>query len=130
MGRCTLKAFSLLQNFCNNFELSAGTGLNQAWLKEGLHPKGNLVTVKKHKKLLQGAHSFFEEVDRIEFLNLDASEWIENNKEARFNLIFTDTWAGKFTDLEAVLEMVKPNHFLFNRKLKLPSPFHWSGYYK
>jgi predicted O-methyltransferase YrrM len=110
--------------------LSAGTGLNQAWLKEGLHPKGNLVTVKKHKKLLQGAHSFFEEVDRIEFLNLDASEWLENNKEARFNLIFTDTWAGKFTDLEAVLEMVKPNHFLFNRKLKLPSPFHWSGYYK
>jgi predicted O-methyltransferase YrrM len=99
-------------------------------VKRGLHPKGNLVTVKKHKKLLQGAHSFFEEVDRIEFLNLDASEWLENNKEARFNLIFTDTWAGKFTDLEAVLEMVKPNHFLFNRKLKLPSPFHWSGYYK
>jgi hypothetical protein len=37
-------------------------------------------------------------------------------------LIFTDTWAGKFTDLEAVLEMVKPNRFLFNRRFKLPSP--------
>jgi len=91
--------------------LGTGTGMGLAWLAEGLHPEGNLVTVEKDKKLLQVAHSFFEEDDRIEFINLDASEWIENNKEARFDLIFADTWAGKFTDLDAVLEMVKPNGF-------------------
>ena len=74
------------------------------------------------------AHSFFEEDDRIEFVNLDASEWIENNKEARFDLIFADTWAGKFTDLDAVLEMVKPNGFYLIDYLNYQA--HWPGYHQ
>lgn len=71
---------------------------------------------------------FFEEDDCIEFVNLDATEWIENNKEARFDLIFADTWAGKFTDLDAVLEMVKPNCFYLIDDLNYQA--HWPGYHQ
>lgn len=112
--------------FATVLELGTGTGMGLAWLAEGLHPEGNLVTVEKDKKLLQVAHSFFEEDDRIEFINLDASEWIENNKEARFDLIFADTWVGKFTDLDAILEMVKPNGFYLIDDLNYQA--HWPGY--
>jgi len=66
--------------FATVLELGTGTGMGLAWSAEGLHPEGNLVTVEKDKKLLQVAHSFFEEDNRIEFVNLDASQWIENNK--------------------------------------------------
>ena len=71
-----------------------------AWLAEGLHPEGNL----------------------------DASEWIEKNKEAPFDLVFVDTWAGKFTDLEAVLKMVKPNGFYLIDDLNYQA--HWPGYHQ
>jgi predicted O-methyltransferase YrrM len=101
--------------FATVLELGTGTGMGLAWLAEGLHPEGNLVTVEK-------------EDDRIEFVNLDASQWIENNKEARFDLIFADTWAGKFTDLDAVLEMVKPNGFYLIDDLNYQA--HWPGYHQ
>lgn len=33
---------------------------------------------------------------------------IEKNKHRQFDLIFADTWAGKFTHLNQTLQMVKP----------------------
>ena len=86
--------------FATVFELGTGTDMGLAWLAEGLHPEGNL----------------------------DASEWIEKNKEARFELVFADTWAGKFTDLEAVLKMVKPNGFYLIDDLNYQA--HWPGYHQ
>ena len=114
--------------FATVLELGTGTGMGLAWLAEGLHPEGNLVTVEKDKTLLEVAHSLFKEDNRIEFVNLDASEWIEKNKEARFDLVFADTWAGKFTDLEAVLKMVKPNCFYLIDDLNYQA--HWPGYHQ
>ena len=86
--------------FATVLELGTGTDMDLAWLAEGLHPEGNL----------------------------DASEWIEKNKEARFDLVFADTWAGKFTDLEAVLKMVKPNGFYLIDDLNYQA--HWPGYHQ
>lgn len=114
--------------FATVLELGTGTGMGLAWLAEGLHPKGNLVTVEKDKTLLEVANSLFKEDNRIEFVNLDASEWIEKNKEARFDLVFAETWAGKFTDLEAVLKMVKPNGFYLIDDLNYQA--HWPGYHQ
>ena len=36
---------------------------------------------------------------------------IEKNKHQQFDLIFADTWAGKFTHLNQTLQMVKPGRF-------------------
>jgi len=97
--------------FANVLELGTGTGMGLSWLVEGLHPEGNLISIEKDEKLLNIARSFFEEDPRIKLINEDASSWIERNLDERFDLIFADTWAGKFTDLESVLKMVKPNGF-------------------
>ena len=45
--------------FASVLELGTGTAMGLAWLAEGLHPEGNLVTVETDKNLLQGRHSFF-----------------------------------------------------------------------
>ena len=97
--------------FANVLELGTGTGMGLSLLVEGLHPEGNLISIEKDEKLLNIARSFFEEDPRIKLINEDASSWIERNLDERFDLIFADTWAGKFTDLESVLKMVKPNGF-------------------
>lgn len=98
-----------------------------AWLLEGLHPEGNLITVEKDKILLEVAHSLLKEGNRIEFVNLNAYEWIEKNKESPFDLVFADTWTGKFTYLEAVLRMVKPNGFYLIDDFNYQA--HWPGYH-
>jgi predicted O-methyltransferase YrrM len=61
-------------------------------------------------------------------INEDASSWIENNLEQRFDLIFADTWAGKFSDLEYVLQMVKPNGFYLIDDLNYQA--HWPVYHQ
>jgi predicted O-methyltransferase YrrM len=99
-----------------------------SWLVEGLHPEGCLISVEKDEKLLNIARSFFEDDSRIKLINEDASSWIENNLEQRFDLIFADTWAGKFSDLESVLQMVKPNGFYLIDDLNYQA--HWPGYHQ
>jgi predicted O-methyltransferase YrrM len=114
--------------FAKVLELGTGTGMGLAWLAKGLHPQGRLITVEKNKTLIDVAREFFNEDERIEFVNLDAAEWIAANKGERFDLIFADTWAGKFTDLKAVLTMVKPNGFYLIDDLNYQA--HWPGYHQ
>jgi predicted O-methyltransferase YrrM len=114
--------------FAKVLELGTGTGMGLSWLVEGLHPEGCLISVEKDEKLLNIARSFFEDDSRIKLINEDASSWIENNLEQRFDLIFADTWAGKFSDLESVLQMVKPNGFYLIDDLNYQA--HWPGYHQ
>jgi predicted O-methyltransferase YrrM len=114
--------------FAKVLELGTGTGMGLTWLAEGLHPEGTLISVEKDSKLLHVARSFFGDDPRIELVNQEASEWIKNNLEKRFDLIFADTWAGKFSDLESVLNMVKPNGFYLIDDLNYQA--HWPGYHQ
>ena len=41
----------------------------------------------------------------------DAHLWVYKNQYRRFDLIFADTWTGKFTDLNLVLNMIKADGF-------------------
>ena len=109
-------------------ELGTGTGMCLSWIAEGLHPEGSLVSVEKDEKLLNVARMFFEDDPRIELVHQDASSWIEENRDAQFDVIFADTWAGKFTDLDAILKMVKTNGFYLIDDLNYQA--HWPGYHQ
>ncbi len=93
-------------------ELGTGTGMGLAWLIEGLDAQGQITTIEKDEKLIQIVQSYFQEEERIHFINEDANQWILKNNNLQFDLIFADTWAGKFSDLDTVLKMVKPNGFI------------------
>lgn len=45
---------------------------------------------------------------RIEFVVADSGEFIQANLERRYDLIFADTWPGKFYLVDETLAMVKP----------------------
>lgn len=92
-------------------ELGTGTGLVLAWILDGLHSKGKIISIENNPQYIEVAHSFFDKESRINIVQEDAKVWIEKNKHLQFDLIFADTWAGKFTDLDQTLEMVKPGGF-------------------
>lgn len=92
-------------------ELGTGTGLALSWILDGLGEKGVVVSVEKEAQYLELAASFFGEDSRLQLVHQDAHLWVNENKTARFDLIFADTWTGKFTELETVLNMVKPGGF-------------------
>jgi len=104
-------------------ELGTGTGMGLAWIVDGLDTEGELISVEKDPTLLDIARQFFGEDPRIQLVNEEASSWIEAHKDLQFDLIFADTWAGKFSDLELVLNMVKPNGFYLIDDLNYQA--HW-----
>lgn len=105
-------------------ELGTGTGLALSWILDSLDDKGCLVSIKKNDKYLNIAASFFGKDPRVELIHQDAAFWIDFNKNNQFDLIFADTWVGKFTHLDLVLAMVKPGGFYvvddLNRQLNWP----------
>lgn len=102
-------------------ELGTGTGLSLCWIIEALGKKGSVISIEKEQDYLKIAATFFGNDSRVQLIHQDAHLWIQENKGAQFDLIFADTWAGKFTDLEAVLAMVKPGGFYLVDDLKFQS---------
>lgn len=45
-----------------------------AWLIEGLDAQGQITTIEKDEKLIQIAQSYFQEEERIHFINEDANQ--------------------------------------------------------
>ena len=92
--------------------------------RNGLGAKGVVVSFEKEAQYLKLAASFFWEDLRLQLVYQNAHLWVNENKKARFDLIFADTWTGKFTELETVLDMVKPGGFYvlddFNQQTDWP----------
>ena len=55
-------------------ELGTGTGMGLAWFIEGLDAQGQITTIEKDEKLIQIAQSYFQEEERIHFINEDANQ--------------------------------------------------------
>ena len=92
-------------------ELGTGTGLALALIVDGLHSKGKVISIENDSQYIEVARSFFDKESRINIVQEDAKVWIKKNKHLQFDIIFADTWVGKFTDLDQTLEMVKPGGF-------------------
>jgi predicted O-methyltransferase YrrM len=92
-------------------ELGTGTGLATAWILEGMDAHATLISVDNDEKLLSVARQFLSGDNRIELVNADGGEWLENNSQLRFDFIFADTWHGKYILLQETLRMLNPAGF-------------------
>ena len=92
-------------------ELGTGTGLALCWLAEGMDKNAQITTVDNSEEFLAIAQKYFGSDSRINIVCEDGSKWVEANKAQKFDLIFADTWAGKYTELDEVLAMVKKGGF-------------------
>ena len=91
-------------------ELGTGTGLASAWLLDGLGPQGRLTTVDSEPNWLEVARNHLGKDPRVEIVCADGDEFLRqaSEKSTRYDLIFADTWSGKYRLLDLALNLMAP----------------------
>jgi len=91
-------------------ELGTGTGLASAWILDGLGPNGSLTTVDNEPKWLDVAQAYLGGDSRINIVCSDGDEFLRqvNAQATRYDLIFADTWSGKYRSLDLALDLLLP----------------------
>ncbi len=89
-------------------ELGTGAGVGTAWLVSGMDATASLVTVERDAAVQAMAREQLGADPRVTFVTADGGEWLEAYAAAPFDLVFADTWPGKFTHLGQALDLVAP----------------------
>ena len=89
-------------------ELGTGTGLSTAWILDGMDASATLLTVDSEAKYAAIAVRHLEHDRRVTFIVEDAAAFLVRMRGSQFDLIFADTWTGKFDHLEDALAMLPP----------------------
>jgi predicted O-methyltransferase YrrM len=94
-------------------ELGTGAGLGTAWLLEGMDPTATLLTVDQDARTSGSAQRHLGHDARVTFHVGDGGALLEAlaAEGRRFDLIFADTWPGKFTHLDTALSLLAPGGF-------------------
>jgi predicted O-methyltransferase YrrM len=87
-------------------ELGTGTGLSTAWILDGMDNDSSLISIDNEPAFLEIAQKSLGSDKRLNLVNTDGGEWVDNNKQQKFDYIFADTWHGKYLLLDEVLSML------------------------
>lgn len=87
-------------------ELGTGTGLSTSWILDGMDYDSSLVSIDNDPVFLKIAERFLGKDNRLSLIPADGGEWIDSNKQQKFDYIFADTWHGKYLFLDEVLSML------------------------
>lgn len=90
-------------------ELGTGTGRGTACLLRGMDADARLVTVENDPALAAVARAELDD-PRVEWVVADGGAWL-GTAEGPFDLVFADTWPGKFSHLDVALSLVAPGGF-------------------
>lgn len=91
-------------------ELGTGTGVSAGWLLDGMCLNSSLMTVENDESLVLVAQKYLGKDQRVSFYIEDADPFLDRliSAEKRFDLIFADTWIGKYFRLDSTLDLLKP----------------------
>ncbi len=101
-------------------ELGTGTGLATAWIAAGMDEHSSLISVDNNGLLIDVAKKYISD-KRVEFIVADGYEWILNNRQNKFDLIFADAMPGKYDLFEETIGMLNQNGFYIIDDM-LPQP--------
>jgi len=90
-------------------ELGTGTGLATAWLLDGMDERSTLLSVDDDEAVVSIARRNLAHDARVTFTVADGASQIALlvAEHRSFDLIFADTWPGKYTHLEEALQLVR-----------------------
>jgi len=90
-------------------ELGTGTGLATAWLLDGMDTRSTLLTLDNDEAVVSIARRNLGHDPRVTFFVGDGGEHIASLRaqERMFDLVFADTWPGKYTHFEEALQLVR-----------------------
>ena len=101
-----LRTLARAKPAANVLELGTGTGMATCWLLDGLDANGHLVTVDIDPVVQQVAKINLGYDPRINFVEQDGSEFLQNTQTLSFDLIFADALPGKFSELDEALSLL------------------------
>ena len=101
-----LRTLARAKPAANILELGTGTGMATCWLLDGLDADGHLVTVDIDPVVQQVAKIILGYDPRINFVEQDGSEFLQNTQTLSFDLIFADALPGKFSELDEALSLL------------------------
>lgn len=101
-----LRTLAASKPFGKFLELGTGTGLSTSWILDGMDGDSSLISIDNDNKFLEIASRFLGNDKRLDLISTDGGDWVNNNKQRKFDYIFADTWHGKYLLLEEVLSML------------------------
>ena len=90
-------------------ELGTGIGMGTTWLLAGMDEAARLTSVDKNEGTTAIARRFLSSDSRVTFQIMDGSAFIHAcyEQQQAFDLIFADTYPGKFESLDETLALLK-----------------------
>lgn len=92
-------------------EIGTGTGLSLAFIVDGMDKNAMVTSIDNAEEFQAVAKNYFGMDERVDFYTGDGNDWIIDHKDEKFDLIFADSWPGKYMLLEETLAMLKPGGF-------------------
>ncbi|WP_026119359.1 O-methyltransferase [Nocardiopsis ganjiahuensis] len=95
-------------------ELGTGTGAGTAWLLAGMDERARLDTLDNDPECLGVARRHHTADPRVTIFEADGGEWLSaraTDDGPGYDLVFADTWPGKFTHLDEALALVDRGGF-------------------
>lgn len=102
-------------------ELGTGTGVGTAWLLAGMDADARLESVEHDARAVDVARRHLGSDPRVTFHTVDGAAFLERSQPGRFDLVFADTWPGKFTHLDLALDQLRAGGIFIVDDL-LPQP--------
>ncbi|MEW6297472.1 MAG: class I SAM-dependent methyltransferase [Thermodesulfobacteriota bacterium] len=87
-------------------ELGTGTGISAAWLLEGMDDASTLISVDNDAQCQAVARKHLGDDPRVTFICQDGEKFLQLVQGQQFDVVFADTWPGKFSALELALNVV------------------------
>ena len=91
----------------NILELGTASGLATSWILKSMSKNSKLISVENNESLINIAKQYLQEDKRDEFILKDGEDVIDSLQKDSFDLIFADTWPGKYNHLEQTLDLLK-----------------------
>ena len=89
-------------------ELGTGTGAASCWMLDGMDAEARLLTVDTDPRVVEVARRILGADPRMTLHIGDGGDLLRNLAGSRFDLIFADSWPGKYYDLEEALSLLPP----------------------
>jgi len=102
-----LRALASSKPAAHILELGTGTGISASWLLDGMDQYSRLTTVDNDASSVEIARRHLGSDHRITFHVGDGAEFLVQSQGRQFEMIFADTWPGKFTHLDLALSLLK-----------------------
>lgn len=102
-------------------EIGTGTGVGTAWLLHGLNRDARLLSLDRDPQVQAVAARHLGADPRLALVTADGGDWLTAHSGDRFDLIFADSWPGKYTHLDLALGCLAPGGIYVADDL-LPQP--------